>query len=288
MLAPTDQIRDQVIEDASDAPGTMFMVRFSGLRDNGYLAKFPGRKDYVFQHITSHFLPTFIGGRCPRVDAHCGDEAKSYPDAIEAIVHRRQPEITLETTDYGNLRLTLMECDKVASSDLNGTHFVHFIAHDRTVRSQSIDAKLGLKYFGADEDRVFHAILRGEYLDKNVNQERTAFMFEDAVLDRIISGICWNYIATFLAQPLANLSSNQRETIMEITESYPSVAFGNVEELQEKIPSGELNGDAIYGHLSRERFRRDQRQGENDPRRAESAQRWSGRHQHIHVRNRRR
>lgn len=33
-------------------------------------------------------------------------------------------------------------------------------------------------------------------------------------------------------------------------------------ELQAKIPSGELNGDAIYGHLARERFRRDQRQAE--------------------------
>jgi hypothetical protein len=240
----------------------MFMVRFRGLRDNGYLAKFPGRKEYVFQHITSHFLPMFIGGRCPRVDAYCGDETRSYPDAIDAIVHRRDPDITLETAEYGSLGLTLMECDKVASSDLKGTHFVHFIAHDRTVRSQSIDAKLGLKYFGTAEDRVFHGILRGEYLDRNVNQERTAFMFEDAVLDQIINGVCWNHIATFLAEPLAKLSSSQRETIREITESYPSVAFGNVEELQDKIPSGELNGDAIYGHLSRERFRRDRRQGE--------------------------
>ncbi len=40
------------------------------------------------------------------------------------------------------------------------------------------------------------------------------------------------------------------------------MAFGDVEELQDKIPSGELAGDAIYGHLARERFRRDQRQAE--------------------------
>jgi hypothetical protein len=262
VLDPTDQIQDQVIEDASDTPGTMFMVRLSGLRDNGYRAKFPGRKEYVYQHITSHFLPTFIGGRCPRVDVYCGDETRSYPDAIDAIVHRRDPEITLVTPEYGDLHLTLMECDKVASSDLKGTHFVHFIAHDRTVRSQSIDAKLGLKYFGAHQDRVFHAIIRGDYLDKSVNQERTSFMFEDAVLDRIINDVCWNNISTFLAEPLASLSIDQRKTIKEITESYPSVAFGSVDELQDKIPSGELSSDAIYGHLSRERFRRDERQGE--------------------------
>lgn len=130
------------------------------------------------------------------------------------------------------------------------------------MHSQSIDGKLGLKYFGENQDRVFHAILVGEFLDKNVNQERTAFMFEDAVLDRIINDVCTDRIEAFLAEPLSALKGEQREIIGEITQTYPSVAFGDTDELQAKIPSGELNSDAIYGHLSRERFRRDQRQAE--------------------------
>ncbi|MCZ4106997.1 hypothetical protein O3U67_02770 [Brevundimonas diminuta] len=109
---------------------------------------------------------------------------------------------------------------------------------------------------------MFHAILVGEFLDKNVNQERTAFMFEDAVLDRIINDVCTDRIEAFLAEPLSALKGEQREIIGEITQTYPSVAFGDTDELQAKIPSGELNSDAIYGHLSRERFRRDQRQAE--------------------------
>jgi hypothetical protein len=119
-----------------------------------------------------------------------------------------------------------------------------------------------LKYFGDDGDRVFHAILTGEYLDKNVNQERTAFMFEDVVLDRIINDVCTSHIEEFLKEPLEKLGGEQREKIEQITESYPSVAFGDTDELQAKIPSGELKEDAIYGHLARERFRRDQRQAE--------------------------
>ena len=139
---------------------------------------------------------------------------------------------------------------------------MHFIAHDRTVYSQSIDGKLGLKYFGENADLVFHAILMGDFFDKNVNQERTAFMFEDAVLDRIINEVCFEKIEVFLAEPLALLSGEQREIIGAITKTYPSVAFGDTDELQAKLPSGELSSDAIYGHLSRERFRRDQRQAE--------------------------
>ncbi|EDP63021.1 hypothetical protein BAL199_19251 [alpha proteobacterium BAL199] len=261
-LANDEQIVNYAEDPAENASGSSFHVRFEGLRDNGYFAKFPGRDSFVFQHLTSHFLPTFIGGSSPLVEVYVGDETRLYPDDMDKIVYRKDSPLPLETEDYGVLFLTLMECDKIASADLKGSHFVHFIAHDRTVYSQSIDGKLGLKYFGENADLVFHAILMGDFFDKNVNQERTAFMFEDAVLDRIINEVCFEKIEVFLAEPLALLSGEQREIIGAITQTYPSVAFGDTDELQAKLPSGELSSDAIYGHLSRERFRRDQRQAE--------------------------
>lgn len=261
-LANDEQIADYREGAVASTAGTSFHVRFDGLRDNGYRAKFPGRDSFIFQHLTSHFLPTFIGNRCPSLEVIVGDETRYYPADIDKIVYRKEPPIALTMPEYGTLHLTLMECDKVASADLKGSHFVHFIAHDRTVHSQSIDGKLGLKYFGLANDRVFHAILTGEFLDTNVNQERTDFMFEDVVLDRIINDVCTGPIEAFLAEPLALLSGEQRQIIGEITQSYPSVAFGDTDELQAKLPSGELSSDAIYGHLSRERFRRDQRQAE--------------------------
>ena len=95
-----------------------------------------------------------------------------------------------------------------------------------------------------------------------MNQERTAFLFEDAIIDKIINDVCTSHIEEFLAEPLAKLKGEQREIIEDITATYPSVAFGDTEELQGKVPSGELSRDAIYGHLSRERYRRDERQAE--------------------------
>jgi len=170
VLSLDDQVQDLQVTSATPETSTSFFVRFSGLRDNGYRDKFPGRGNFVFQHFTSHFLPIFIGTRCPQVEVHIGSETRQYPEAINAIVRRRESEIPLDTQQYGMLYLTLMECDKVASADLKGSHFVHFIAHDRTVYSQNIDGKLGLKYFGLEEDRVFHGILRGQFLDESVNQ----------------------------------------------------------------------------------------------------------------------
>jgi hypothetical protein len=262
VLSLKDQIKDERVSNARSERTTSFRVKFQGLRDNGYLAKFPGRDSFIFQHLTSHFLPTFIGGRCPKIQVIVGEETRNYPQDIDKIVYRKSDEISIPTEEYGSLKLTLMECDKIASADMKGANFVHFIAHDRTVKSQSIDGKLGLKHFGEGADRVFHAILTGKYLDTNVNQERTAFLFEDAVFERIINDECISHIENFLSEPIAKLKGEQKEKIEKITETYPSVAFGDTDELQAKLPSGELNNDAIFGHLSRERFRRDQRQAE--------------------------
>jgi len=126
---------------------------------------------WIFQHFISHFLPTFIGSRSPKIIVNCGEETRYYPEEIESIIKNRDPisGITMrDGEEYGSFSLTLMECDSVASSDLSGNHFVHFIAHDRTVHSHKIDNKLGLKRFGDNQDRVFHAILTGDYLDKKM------------------------------------------------------------------------------------------------------------------------
>jgi hypothetical protein len=262
VLAPENQIKNEVLENADNAENTSFHVRFTNVRNNGYLEKFPGRDNYVFQHFTSHFLPTFIGRKCPQIRVIVGEESRDFPAAIDEIVVRREPDIDLSLDEYGALKLTLMECRKIASADLKGSNFVHFIAHDRTVHSHCIDAKLGLKNFGENGDLVFHAILTGEFLDKNVNQERTAFLFEDSVIEKLIKDACIPPIEKFLAEPISKLKGEQREIIELITATYPSVAFGNTEELQKRVPTGELANDAIYGHLARERFRRDEKQAE--------------------------
>ena len=240
-LSASDQIQNYNDKKAAaSVTESGAAISFKGLRSNGYRERFPGRATYVFQHLTSHFLPIFIGQRSPQITVHCGEETRHYPEAINAIIHRREDLDIPKSKEYGVLSLVLMECDKVASADLVGSNFVHFIAHDRTVHSQKIDGRLGLKHFGADGDRVFHACLFGEFLDKNVNQERTRFTFEDAVIEDLVNDVCMNYIDKFLAEPLKKLRESQREIVSAIVETYPSVAFGKVEELQEYVPAVNL------------------------------------------------
>ena len=187
---------------------------------------------------------------------------RTYPQDVAEHISRQSELNPLPFGDAGNFRLTLLECHKGASASLGGNHFIHFVANDRTVVSQCIDSRLGIGYFGENEDRVFHACLFGRYLDAHVNQERTGFTFDDHILDSIVNEVCIPHVENFLSEPLEAQSERQRAQIADIVETYPSVSFGPLEELQSYLPTGEGKPDAIYGHLARQRFRRDYKQAE--------------------------
>ena len=256
---------DSQIDGLKTAPAdgetdSWFEASFEGLAAGGYRDKFPGRGFYVFQHMISHFLPVFIGNGCPVIEVRVDKDRRRFPDRIDDVIHRKETISGLSGSDYGTFDLTLMECSKVAGTSLDGKHHIHFVAHERAVVSRKIDNKLGLGFFGDGADRVLQAVLSGEFLDSSVNRERTAFQFKDADIEKLVGGICIDRIKDFLEGPLAAVRRRQEKTIETITETYPSVRFGDMDELRRKIPSGELSDDAIYGHLSRERYRRDKKQ----------------------------
>jgi hypothetical protein len=261
-LGNDEQVIDLIDEPVPINTPTGTRIKFSGIKNNGYLEKFPSKAGYIFQHIFSHFLPVFVGGKSPNIEVNVGDQFKTYPRDMAEHISRQIEEHNIKFNEVGFFRLTLLECHKSASASLGGNHFIHFIANDRTVVSQCIDGKLGIGYFGEDLDRVFHACLFGSYLDEHVNQERTGFTFDDHLLDSIVNEVCMPHVENFLAGPLEEQSYRQRTQIASIVETYPSVGFGSIEELQKYIPTGEGKPDAIYSHLARQRFRRDVKQAD--------------------------
>lgn len=257
-LKETDQIEGDTLEDLGDPDGqTGFIASFSKLKNGGYEDKFPQRAAYLFQHLLSHFLPVMIGNKCPQISVSYNDESRVFPRDIADYIKRKE---TVDIVYDGQpLKMEMLECDKVVSSNLQGSNFVHFIAHDRTVHSQPIDGKLGLKAFGQD-GHVFQALLTGDFLDKHVNQERTQFTFETNVIEKIISETCIPEIEKFLVDPLKTVKESQVKELSKIVGHYPSVAFGSMEELLDSVPAGETRDEQLYGHLSIIRYRRDSKQ----------------------------
>lgn len=52
VLDNEDQIQEELIEEYPSGGSTSFFVSFQGLRDNAYSVKFPGRGNFIFQHLT--------------------------------------------------------------------------------------------------------------------------------------------------------------------------------------------------------------------------------------------
>lgn len=255
-LSNSDQIID-LPNGKMKTQGTS--VKLSGIRKD-YESKFPGRGEYIRRHFNSHFLPVLISDKCPQIEVVVGEESYTYPAAIDEIIRRKKRSDLTTVENYDLTHMLMMECDAEASSDLKGTHFIHFIAHGRTVHSEKIDQKLGFKKFGEDEESVFHACVYGDFLDDNVNQQRTSFEFEDQTLRSIINDALMKEIKKFLKAPLKEHKKNQRKKIKKIVKSYPSVGFAGIKKLQKSVPTGELKPDALYGKLSQLRYRKDEKQ----------------------------
>ncbi len=258
-LQKDEQITNESIDLIDGKSDTGFSVHFSQIKEGAYRQKFPRRKGYLFQHLLSHFLPVMIGGNSPKIHILCNGEEKTFPDDISVYIYRRLDlDVIHEENEF---KIQMLECDKSVSSNLSGSNFIHFIANHRTVMSRPIDGKLGIRAFG-DDSHVFHAIVSGAFLDKNVSQERTMFLFGDEFIDDLINDSLIQHISEFLSDPLSEVHAKQLKALENISDAYPSIAFGTPEELAQSVPPGEIREEQLYGVLSIERHRRDRRQRE--------------------------
>ena len=258
-LRNEDQFQNEVITKiVSKDSETSFTVKFLDLKNNGYREKFPQRPVNLFQHFLSHFLPVMVGSMCPKITITYNSESVEFPKDVQQYVKRRKA-VPIQHKEHA-LTMEMLECDKVVSKNLQGYNFVHFIAHDRTVKSQPIDGKLGLKIFA--EDNVFHALLSGDFLNSHVNQERTQFTFEQDVIEEIINMSCIPQINDFLSEPLQKVKQDQLQELSKIVNQYPSIGFEPIEQLAQLVAPGETRDEQLFGALSVHRYRRDEKQRE--------------------------
>lgn len=261
-LSQSEQIMDETDEEVSaEAFRQGTRIAFEGLRAGPYVEKFPKQIAVMFRHFMSHFLPTFVGGSSPSIIVEIGDEVREFPSGIWDYV-LRQDHSKIDHDEYGVLSLTLMECSKAASAGLSGKHYLHLIAHNRTVLSQPLDGRLGLKTFGDDEQRVFHGCVAGTFFDDHVNQERTQFNFSAEIVDDVARTFCDEGARPFLSEFLDAFEASRVETMKEICDLYPSVAFDEPKALMKLVPKGETKPDSLFGALQVTRFRRDARHRE--------------------------
>ena len=256
-LTNTDQITDErlVAKDGSTKPGTI--IKFSSLRGIAYPAKFPIQAKALIRHFGSHFLAEFILGKSPQITLSIGSDSAIFPDDVRKLLVEDRGEVPVETEDFGTLNIASFICTKAASADFDGQHQLHFIANGRTVITRKIDGLLGIPRFGEGAYHVYHGCVSGEFLNERVNQERTQFNFDEAVVEAIAKACAESIRSGALRSEIDKFDGERLSTMRGFLDEYPSFRFDTPEELLVKTPKNAVKAEQFAQALIPTRIRRD-------------------------------
>ncbi|WP_172792740.1 ATP-binding protein [Liberibacter crescens] len=260
VLSNENQIKDEEDKETSGEE-TGVIISFKGLKGK-YRDKFPMSFEDIFQHFSSHFITTFVQDNVPNIVLHFNKETAVFPKYIEKNIIERREFQSLKSSFGRDFSLQLFRCKAETSTNFSSANHMHFIANERTVLSQSLDNRLGFGAFGENENEVLHGIITGSYLDENVNQDRTMFMFGKETKHKIINDVCIEKINFFIEDAVKKHREKQKGFIIDIIQSSPSYGFASLDYLLEKVPNDANNKEGVYKALSVEKFRVDKKQRE--------------------------
>lgn len=258
LLQDDEQIGDEIAPyQEGDANSRGTYITFSGIREGAYRSKFPVRGATLIKHFGSHFFADFIMGKSPRVTLTIDEDSTVFPAHVQELCIEERGQLEITNEDFGLLTIASFICDKVASSDFDGNHQLHFIANGRTVLTRKIDGLLGIGKFGENKDHVFHGCVAAEFLDQRVNQERTQFNFDEKIVEEITKA-CATIIRTgTLHEEIERFDHVRLGTLKDFLNSYPSFGFEEPDVLLARTPKNATKPEQFAQALIPTRIRRD-------------------------------
>lgn len=252
--------------------GDSQQVNLTRVTLKGFLPRYRETVAYKLEslarRIIEHCLPYFIMGNCPTILLKDNrGESYSLNQFFEATYKDSlaQDELELMGRDY---RLYHMLLSQGADS-----HELHLCANSREVKSIELSKKIpnlekGRKLPTKDGDVYYVGYLTGDYLDENINVERSEFEFEDYPIlgdnkpagEQEIIDAAVETIQTFLKDDLNTVGDkkkNQIDRIVQSTHPQYRLLLNRRPEVYDKIPSG-LTDDKVdlelYKHQQKWEF----------------------------------
>lgn len=241
--------------------GTGTKVDFQGLRVGDYAAQFPKRRDTFLRYFSAHFLSDFLIGNGPSITVDLDGEATQYPEEIKRLVVEGPLETgAFEHPDFGNLSLKGFICLPEASTGLDGNHQLHLLANGRTVQSRKIDNLIALTSLRRKDhtDLVFHGCVSGDYLDRHVNEGRTAFNITEKILKEI-SRHCVDIVKSkLLFKDIQEYTEKRRVSYEDFVERHPIYGFDDDETQLERVPFHATDPEDFAAGLVKYQIRREE------------------------------
>jgi hypothetical protein len=255
---------EQIVPDSpkgasADRYGTL--VQFVGLRGDEYIQHFPKRADTFFRYFTAHFIADFLMGHGPEVSVQIGEQIALYPKEVSDLVIGESLKTgDFDTKDFGTLSIVGFACKPEASTGLEGNHQLHLLADGRTVESRKIDNLLGLRSLSAqgEDGLFFHGCVTGDYLDKRVNEGRTAFNIPEKTLKEL-TRLCVDQVKTKLfPDQIAGYINERRDKYEAFVSRHPIYGFDETDVQLDRVPFHATEPEDFAAGLVKYQIRRDE------------------------------
>lgn len=210
-IEPEENIEDCVqVEYKTVVTLSNFMVK--------YRKKAPLSLEALAKRVIEHCLPYFLGDDCPHIILRDNlgetyDLNKYFENTIKDSLHRDDFE---KDGNYFSLY-------HIRMSEGAAKHELHFCASKREVKSYDLSQYITdlQKRIVTDDGEAFYYLgyLTGDYLDRNVNLNRTAFDFEEedtlfgSVSERQLIDTAKEYIFAYLVDDLERIKEAKRDFI---------------------------------------------------------------------------
>jgi hypothetical protein len=224
-----------------------------------YAGKFPAKNKTILHRLMSHFVPLFVAGNSPKIILVDGGTDDLESLFVEGVVNERTDQLPFKFGDE-DIELTLwsVKCKKSAKFDVGGFNFAFITGNSRSVIDYCIDDQIGLKLL--EGEYVYIGCVSGEYLDKHVNSERTAFTLDESEIGEIkrsIAKVARDFLSTYVEAAL----TQKVKTTQEIVSENPQFLYvmPELKDFAERLQPNAFKKEEIFVELSRDRFRRQKR-----------------------------
>lgn len=255
-LEEIDQIRN--ITTAQDHVSMGTSVRLAPFRQE-YKASCPKKTETIHAKIISHFLQLFIGESAPTIHVVDYEEADLSKEFEGFVAERKDSIIEVPVgDDILKFQMTCLLLPKSLSDDEKGTNAVFYGANGRAVLRKSIDNAIGMD---AIEGRyAFVGYVTGGYLDKHVNQERTAIAWDDDIGSEL-HAIALQRAKEFLAPQIAKIRERQSAVVAKLLAE--NLRFMTIvsdpRDFAETLELGKQSSEDVFLELSRKSRREENR-----------------------------
>jgi hypothetical protein len=178
-------------------------------------------RSLLARHICHHFFPFFIAGSMPRLNVMFGRRDLDIGEYLSSKVEKQFEEIAdTKLISVGKINISHAYVDKTISQELSNT--ILLTAQGRVVKSVEIEKKFALK--SLDNGKAYVCVVKSDFLDSRVDQERTGFKALESEMDAI-TDTAIEAAERFLDAHIARIRKIQRRLVIEILEEHPQLAI---------------------------------------------------------------